>query len=130
MTALGALVAAIASDCVTMPTSTFGADIAVRPLELVQVLFAGFLSGKPFHKLVETQRFLLGHFWHLPFDASIHLLMSDSLDTITISSVVLTKADNLNCCLAGRHALPCLQGRGRGGIRSRQLDTKKGSANS
>ena len=46
--------------------------------------------------LAETQSFLFRHFWHLPFDASIHLLMSVSLDSITISSVVLTKADNLN----------------------------------
>ena len=84
------------ANCITVPTATLGADIAVRPLELIQVLLAGFFSGKPFDKLVETQSFLLGHFWHLPFDASIHLLMSDSLDTITISSVVLTKADNLN----------------------------------
>ena len=81
VTALGALVAAIASDCVTVPATTLGADIAVRPLELIQVLLAGFLSGKPLDKLAETQSFLLGHFWHLPFDASIQPLMSDSLDT-------------------------------------------------
>ena len=81
MTALGALVAAIASDCVTVPATTLGADIAVRPLELVQVLLAGFLSGKPFHKLVETQSVLLGHFWPLPFDASILLVVSNFSDT-------------------------------------------------
>ena len=91
VTALGALVATIPANCITVPTATFGADIAVRPFELVKVLLAGFLSGKPLDKLAETQSFLLGHFWHLPFDASIHLLMSVSLDTITTSSVVLTK---------------------------------------
>lgn len=96
VTALGALVATIPADCITVPTVTFGADIAVRPFELVQVPLAGFLSGKPLDKLTEIQSFLLGHFWHLPFNANIHLLMSDSLDTITTSSVVLTKADNLN----------------------------------
>ena len=96
VTALGALITTIPADCITVPTSTLGADIAVRPLELIQVLLAGFFSGKSLDKLAETQSFLFRHFWHLPFDASIHLLMSDSLDTITISSVVLTKADNLN----------------------------------
>ena len=84
------------ANCITVPTATLGADIAVRPFELVQVLLAGFLSGKLLDKLTETQSFLLGHFWHLPFDASIHLLMSVYLDTITTSGVVLTKADNLN----------------------------------
>ena len=94
VTALGALITTIPADCITVPTATLGADIAVRPLELIQVLLAGFFSGKSLDKLAETQSFLFRHFWHLPFDASIHLLMSDSLDTITISSVVLTK-DNM-----------------------------------
>ena len=70
------MVATIPANCITVPTATLGADIAVRPFELVQVLLAGFLSGKPLDKLTETQSFLLGHFWHLPFGASIHLLVA------------------------------------------------------
>lgn len=95
VTALGALITTIPADCITVPTATLGVDIAMRPLELIQILLAGFFSGKPLDKLSETQSFLFRHFWHLPFDASIHLLMSVSLDTIAISSVVLTKADNI-----------------------------------
>ena len=81
MPTLGALIATISPDCVAMPASTLRADVAMRPLELVQVLLAGFLSGKPLDKLTKTQSFLLGHFWHLPFDASILLVVSNFSDT-------------------------------------------------
>lgn len=81
MPALGALIATISSDCVAMPASTLRANITMGTLELIQVLRTGFLSGKPFDKLVEAQSFLFGHFWRLPFDASILPVVSNFSDT-------------------------------------------------
>lgn len=66
MTAIGALVAAIAIQNIAMPMATYRADKALGPFDCVQVLHAGFLIRKPLDKLAETQSFLFRHIRHLP----------------------------------------------------------------
>ena len=77
---LSALVTTISTNRIAVSAPTLGANKTMRPFERIQVLRTGFLSGKPFDKPVETQCFLFGHFWHLPFGASILLLVSNISD--------------------------------------------------
>ena len=66
MTAVSALVAAIAIQSIAMPVTAHRADKALGPFDCVQVLHAGFLIRKPLDKLAETQSFLFRHIRHLP----------------------------------------------------------------
>ena len=66
MTAVGALVAAIAIQSIAMPMATYRAHKTLGPFDCIQVFHASFFIGKPLDKLAETQSFLFRHIWHLP----------------------------------------------------------------
>lgn len=67
--ALCTLETAIAADGIAMPVAADGTLEAVRPLDFVQILEAGFLVGETIDKLAETQGFFLKHNWHHLYDA-------------------------------------------------------------
>ena len=66
MTAVSALIAAIAIQSIAMPMATYRAHKTLGPFDCIQVFYASFFIGKPLDKLAETQSFLFRHIWHLP----------------------------------------------------------------
>jgi hypothetical protein len=80
MTAIGALITLVSPYGIAMPATANGANKTVRPLDLVEVICAGFLGGKTHNKLIETQCFLFGHPRHLPFGSIIYAYMSNKRD--------------------------------------------------
>ena len=65
VTAVGALVAAIAIQFVAMPVSTQRTDRPLGPYACKQAVHAGFFTGESLDQLAETQRLVFRHIRHL-----------------------------------------------------------------